>query len=189
MILVPLALLIVGLLAAAIPAGSGAVTCKLKGDDKVKCPAQNLAGPVGPVGPTGPQGPEATPDPGPTIHKFSFLATGTTPNTVIQTFDGAVAETACSAHAFQTPRLRATADNGFAEVLNVRTATFAFDPDFDGSQTVDLLAASGSAHDQYTLKYMTAGGTQQDTASYYAVQGTGIAGQFDCAIFGFSTVG
>ena len=191
-VLLPLALLIVGLLAAAMPSSSGAVTCKLKSNNKVKCPTKKLKGPegpAGPVGPTGPEGPGLTPEAGaPTLHRFSFLATGSTPNTVIQTFNGAVAEAGCASSTFQTPRLRATANDGFAEVLNTRTKTFSFDPDLDGSQTVDLLAGGG-ADDQYTLKYMSAGGAQQATASYTAADGVGVGGQFDCVIFGFSTIG
>jgi len=185
LLLAPLALVIVGLFAIALPSTSDAVTCKLKGNKKVKCPTKKLKGPAGPAGP---QGPAGTPDPNaPKVSKFTFFASGSAPNTVIQTFNGAVAETGCAAGTFTTPRIRATADDGAVDVINVRTATFAQDTDFDNTQTVDLIPAN--VDDQFDFTYLAAGGGQGATAHYSALDGSGISGAFDCALFGMSYVG
>jgi len=185
LLLAPLALVIVGLFAIALPSSSDAAAkCKVKGN-KVKCPTNKLEGPAGPAGPQGPAGgldPSA-----PKVSKFRFLATGGTPNTVIQNFNGAVAESSCTAGTFSQPRIRSTADNGTVDVINVRLDTFAQDTDFDSSQVVDLIP--GNVDDQFDFTYMAAGGGQIATAHYSAIDGTGVSGAFDCALFGTSLVG
>ena len=164
-------------------AASGAVVCKLKGFRKVVCPTRKLRGPQGPAGATGPAGPTGPAGSGATsVSPFKFLATGNTPNTTIATVTGAVAEAGCLGQAFTDARLRSTADNGATEALNLRTAAFAFDPNFDTGENVSL--HTGSADDQFGLTYMSAGGAQVATAHYSAYDGPGIVGVFDCAIFG-----
>ncbi len=181
----PLALVIAGLFVIALPSSSNAVTCKLKGNNKVKCPTSKLKGPTGPAGPQGPAG-GADPT-APKVSRFTFLATGGAPNTVIQNFTGAVAESSCAAGTFSQARLRSTANDGAADVINVRVGTFAQDTDLDSSQTVTLIP--GNVDDQMDLTYMSAGGAQVATAHYSAIDGTGISGVFDCAIFGTSIAG
>ena len=106
-------------------AGS-AVTCKLIGARRLKCPTSKLRGPRGPAGATGatgPAGPAGPAGPGGTsttsVRAFKFLAIGNTPNTTIATLTGAVAESGCDGNDFTNARLRATADNGAAHSLNL----------------------------------------------------------------------
>ena len=184
LLLAPLALLVVGLFAVALPSSSDAVTCKLKGSKKVKCPNKQLQGPAGPAGP---QGPVAGDPSAPKVTRFTFLATGGAPNTVIQNFNGAVAESGCAASTFSQPRIRSTANNGAVETVNIRTEGFSSDPDFDSSQVVDLIP--GNNDDQFDFTYLAAGGAQVATGHFAALDGVGLSGQFDCALFGMSTVG
>jgi len=184
LLLAPLALLIVGLFAVALPSSSDAVTCKLKGGKKVKCPSKQLKGPAGPAGP---QGPVASDPSAPKVTRFTFLATGGAPNTVIQSFNGAVAESGCAASTFSQPRIRSTANNGAVETVNLRTEGFSSDPDFDSSQVVNLIP--GNVDDQFDFTYLAAGGAQVATGHFSALDGVGLSGQFDCALYGMSTVG
>ena len=189
MLLVSVAAVAIGV-TAALPASSGAVTCKLKGGNKVKCPTKKLRGPQGPQGPQGPSGPAGPQGPAgsgaASVSAFRFLSIGNTGNTTIATYTGAIAEASCQANALTNARLRATADNGAAEALNLRTGAFSFDPDLDTGQNVTLNVAS--AGDQFGLTYLAANGAQTATAHYSAYQGAGIGGQYDCAIFGTSQV-
>ena len=146
---------------------------------------QGPAGPQGPVGPQGPQGPAGNSS-GVSVIPFKFLAIGNTGNTTIATFTGAVAESGCQGGAFSGARIRSTADNGATEVLNLRTAAFGFQPDFDTGESVSLNQGNT---DQHGLTYMSAGGTQVVSAHYSAYSGAGIGGQYDCAIFGTAQVG
>jgi hypothetical protein len=189
MLLVAVSAVAIGVVAA-LPASSGAVTCKLKAHNKVKCPTSKLKGPQGPQGPqgsTGPQGPAGSG--GTSVAQFKFLSIGNTGNTTIATYNGAVAEASCSGSVLTNARLRATQDNNAAEALNLRLGTFSFDPDLDTGQSVNLLGA-GSIDDQFGLTYLAANGAQVVTAHYSAYQGAPLtAGQYDCAIFGTTEVG
>lgn len=167
----------------ALPASSGAVTCKLKGSKKVKCPTGKLTGPEGPVGPVGPAGEAGAA----TVSPFKFLSVGTTNTTTFATFDGAVAEASCAAGPTLTARLRSVANNGAAESINIRTGTFDFQPDFDVGESVSL--TNGTTDDQQDLSYMAAGGAQIVTAHFSAQDGSALAGTFDCALFGTVAVG
>ena len=154
---------------------------------KMKRGPRGPQGPQGPVGPQGPQGPAGN-STGVSVIPFKFLAIGNTGNTTIANFTNATAESGCNGGTFDQPRLRSTGENGAAEVLNLRTGTFSFDPDLDTGQAVVLLGGGG-ADDQYGLTYMSANGGQVVSAHYSAYDGAGISGQFDCAIFGTAQVG
>jgi hypothetical protein len=178
--------------AGASSASASSVVCKLKGARKVVCPTRKLRGPRGPrglrgaTGPQGPAGPAGPPGSGATsVNPFKFLAIGNTPNTTIYTFTGAVAEAGCQGGAFTNERLRGTADNGSAQVVNPRLDTEDFNADLDTGENVDLYLAS---NDQYGLTYMSAAGVQMASAHYSAHQGAGIGGVFDCAIYGTVSV-
>jgi len=184
MLLVAVSAVAVGVIAA-LPASSGAVTCKLKSGHKVKCPTSQLKGPEGPQGPQGPQGPAGSG--GASVIPFKFLAVGNTGNTTIATFTGAIAESGCSGGVINQGRLRATADNGAAEVMNPRVNDFNFQPDFDTAENVGLKTA-GAVDDQHLLVYLAAGGAQSVSAHYGAYDTVTVAGQYDCAIFGAAEI-
>jgi hypothetical protein len=145
------------------------------GQDGARGPA-GPAGPAGATGATGPAGPAGGAAP------FKFVAIGNTGNQTIATFQGAVAESGCSGGTFNQARLRGTAENNGAEVLNLRTGVFAFDPDLDTGQSITL--TPGNADDQFGMTIISANAAQVAEAHYSAYDGAGIAGQYDCAIFG-----
>ena len=167
-------------------ASSGAVVCKLKGGNKVVCPTSKLRGPRGPAGAQGPAGPQGPAGSGATsVSPFKFLAVGNTPNTTIFTFTGAVAEAGCQGGAFTNNRLRATADNGSAEIINFNSTIPDTEFDFDTGENIPL---DDPVDDMYGLTYMSAGGAQNASAHYYSNDGAAIAGVYDCAVYGTVSV-
>ena len=102
------------------------------------------------------------------MRAFKFLAIGNTPNTTIATLTGAVAESGCNGADFTNARLRATADNGAAHSLNIRTAAEDFQPDFDISAADQIDLLPGNNDDQFGLTYMSTGGVQNVSAHYSA---------------------
>jgi len=186
MLLVVVSAVAIGVVAA-LPASSGATSakCKIKSGNKVKCPTSKLKGPQGPQGAQGPQGPQGSG--ASTVIPFKFLAVGNTGNTTIATFTGAIAESGCQGGTINQGRLRATADNGAAEVMNPRVDDFNFQPDFDTAESVGLKTA-GAVDDQHLLVYLAAGGSQSVNAHYGAYDTVTVAGQYDCAIFGAAEV-
>jgi hypothetical protein len=178
--------------AGASQASPDAVVCKLKRGHKVVCPTHQLRGPRGPTGAVGPAGPQGIPGPpGPAgtdavdVRPFNFLATGAKDNTIIATLTGAVAEAGCDSDSFAADRLRSTADNGAAEIINQLASTSLSEPEFDAGERVALHDGTDT---QYTLTYMSAAGAQTATALYSADESGLVAGQFDCAIYGTITV-